>query len=54
MKSHPHPDQSMVPESKPDVRDELKSLPMVELQDKLGALSDGLSHPNDQGKGGMM
>jgi H+-transporting ATPase len=39
----PNNDQPKVPESKPDAKDDLKSLPIAELQAKLGSSPDGLS-----------
>ena len=39
----PNNDQPKAPESKPDAKDDLKSLPMPELQAKLGSSPDGLS-----------
>jgi H+-transporting ATPase len=39
----PNNDQPEVSESKPDAKDDLKSLPMAELQAKLGSSPDGLS-----------
>jgi H+-transporting ATPase len=41
-------DQSEAPESKPDAKDDLKSLPMPELQAKLGSSPDGLSQAEAQ------
>ncbi len=40
--------QSKDPESKPDAKDDLKSLPMPELQAKLGSSPDGLSQAEAQ------
>ncbi len=37
------PDKTMAPESKPDTKDDLKSLPMKELQEKLESSPDGLT-----------
>ena len=44
----PNTDQPKAPESKPDAKDDLKSLPMPELQAKLGASPDGLSEAEAQ------
>jgi H+-transporting ATPase len=44
----PNTDQLKAPESKPDVKDDLKSLPMPELQVKLGSSPDGLSQAEAQ------
>jgi H+-transporting ATPase len=52
----PNADQSKVPESKPgskldvkpDAKDDLKTLPMPELQAKLGSSPDGLSQAETQ------
>ena len=41
-------DQSKAPESKPNAKDDLKSLAMPELQKKLGSSSDGLSQAEAQ------
>jgi H+-transporting ATPase len=39
----PNTDQPKAPESKPDAEGDLKSLPMPELQAKLGSSPDGLT-----------
>jgi H+-transporting ATPase len=39
----PNTDQPKAPESKPDAKGDLKSLPMPELQAKLGSSPDGLT-----------
>ena len=39
----PNAEQPKVPESKPEVKDELKSLPMPELEKQLESSPDGLS-----------
>ena len=48
----PNNDQPKVPESKPgskpDAKDDLKSLPIAELQAKLGSSPDGLSQAEAQ------
>jgi H+-transporting ATPase len=44
----PKTDQPKAPESKPDAKDDLKSLPMPELQAKLGSSPDGLSQAEAQ------
>ena len=44
----PNADQPKAPESKPDAKDDLKSLPMPELQAKLGSSPDGLSQAEAQ------
>ncbi len=44
----PNTDQSKAPESKPNAKDDLKSLPMPELQAKLGSSPDGLSQAEAQ------
>ena len=44
----PMTDQPKAPESKPDAKDDLKSLPMPELQAKLGSSPDGLSQAEAQ------
>ena len=41
-------DQPKAPESKPDAKDDLKSLPMPELENKLGTSLDGLSQAEAQ------
>ena len=47
MKKHEHATTNN-PESKPDTKDDLKSLPMPELQAKLGSSPDGLSQAEAQ------
>jgi len=44
----PNADQHKTPESKPNAKDDLKSLPMQELQAKLGSSPDGLSQAEAQ------
>ena len=44
----PLPTSTRLPESKPDAKDDLKSLPMPELQEKLGSSPDGLSQAEAQ------
>jgi H+-transporting ATPase len=44
----PNADQPKAPESKPDAKDDLKSLPMAELQAKLRSSPDGLSEAEAQ------
>ena len=44
----PNTDQPKAPESKPNAKDDLKSLPMPELQAKLGSSPDGLSQAEAQ------
>ena len=44
----PNADQHKTPESKPNAKDDLKSLPMPELQAKLGSSPDGLSQAEAQ------
>jgi H+-transporting ATPase len=44
----PNADQPKASESKPDAKDDLKSLPMPELQAKLGSSPDGLSQAEAQ------
>ena len=44
----PNADQPKAPESKPDAKDDLKSLPMPELQAKLGSSPEGLSEAEAQ------
>ena len=44
----PNADQPKAPESKPNAKDDLKSLPMPELQAKLGSSPDGLSQAEAQ------
>jgi H+-transporting ATPase len=44
----PNTDQMKAPESKPDAKDGLKSIPMPELQAKLGSSPDGLSQAEAQ------
>jgi H+-transporting ATPase len=44
----PHADQSKALESKPNAKDDLKSVPMPELQAKLGSSPDGLSQAEAQ------
>ncbi len=44
----PNADQSMAPASKPDAKDDLKSLSLPELQAKLGSSPDGLSQAEAQ------
>ena len=41
-------DQPQTPESKPDAKDDMKSLPMPELQAKLGSSADGLTQAEAQ------
>ena len=44
----PNTDQPKAPESKPNAKDDLKSLPMPELQAKLGSSAEGLSQAEAQ------
>jgi H+-transporting ATPase len=44
----PDPDQPKAPESKPNAKDDLKSLPMPELEKKLGSSPEGLSQAEAQ------
>jgi len=44
----PHADQPKSPESKPNAKDDLKSLPMPELRAKLETSPDGLSQAEAQ------
>jgi H+-transporting ATPase len=44
----PNTDQPNAPESKPNVKEDLKSLPMPELQTKLGSSPEGLSQAEAQ------
>ena len=44
----PNADQPTAPESKPDAKDDLKSLPLPELEKKLGSSPDGLSQAEAQ------
>ncbi|WP_374089207.1 plasma-membrane proton-efflux P-type ATPase [Methylomicrobium lacus] len=44
----PNTDQSKATEQKPDAKDDLKALPMLELQAKLGASPEGLSQAEAQ------
>ena len=44
----PNADQPKAPESKPDAQDDLKSLPLAEVEKKLGSSPDGLSQAEAQ------
>ena len=44
----PNTDQPKAPESKPDAKDDLKSLPLPELEKKLESSPDGLSQAEAQ------
>lgn len=48
MNAQPDTDQRKASKSKPDAKDDLKSLPMPELQAKLGSSPDGLSQVEAQ------
>ena len=44
----PNPDQPKAPESKPDAKDDLKSLPLAEVEKQLGSSPDGLTQAEAQ------
>jgi H+-transporting ATPase len=44
----PHADQPKAPESKPNAKDDLKGLPLPEVEKKLGLSPDGLSQAETQ------
>jgi H+-transporting ATPase len=44
----PNTEQPKAPESKPEAKDELKSMPLVEVEKKLGSSPDGLSQAEAQ------